>query len=153
MLTWRQLCCRHMGNKVGNGDNETQGFPTSALEPRVTSAPSTISLPQKGKHAKVKGRLFGRTKVIKIKSVSSAAREPLEGDGAFPSRSPLLFPCPFGAEGSPRPGARSLLPADNSGGPGRGQVPPHARSDSPSETPPSPRLSPTAEHRDPARSL
>lgn len=96
------------GREERGAQRNPKGFPSSTLEPRAAGAAGTISLSQKGKRKKVKGRLFERTKVIKIKSVSSAEREPSEGYEAFPSCSPLLFLCLLPRRGrglapSPRP--------------------------------------------------
>lgn len=102
---------------------EIQGFPSSPLEPRIPSAPSPISLSQQGKLEEVKGRLFQRTEVIKIKSLSAAERSLQKARKLFPSCSPLLFLCP-----SPPAGRGSLVLTGNNGnGSGRGPAEPHAR--------------------------
>lgn len=99
---------RQMRQEVWSTNNDIQGFPTSTLEPRARSTPSTILPSQKGKHQKVKGRLFERTKVIKIKSISVAEREPLEGSEAFPSCSPSFVLLPIALVGPGR-GVKGLF--------------------------------------------
>lgn len=85
---------------------EIQGFPSSPLEPRIPSAPSPISLSQQGKLEEVKGRLFQRTEVIKIKSLSAAERSLQKAGKRF---LPAALFC--SSAHRPRPaGARSFSP-------------------------------------------
>lgn len=90
---------------------KSKASPSAPWSQELQALPALSCCPRKG-NKKVKGRLFERTKVIKIKSISSAEREPLEGYEAFPSCSPLLFLCLLprqaGAEGSLRPRAPVL---------------------------------------------
>lgn len=68
------------------------GFDASHPQPGAKSCERYHSIPASEK-PKVKGRLFERTEVIKIKSISSADSEPSEGYEALPSCSPPLFRC------------------------------------------------------------
>lgn len=87
--------CLHCGYETNGTRRQEQNLTLPHHQPGARSRRHSrhyLAVPER-ETQKVKGRLFERTGVIKIKSISSAEPEPLEGYEAFPSCSPLLFLC------------------------------------------------------------